>query len=70
VSAEQKTLEGLDEFVAARQMRPGSLEIEKLCLYGGIRRLLGAPPAIGRTITTRRNMFTQYLKHFHAIHVR
>ena len=40
-SAQEETLEAFDKFVTARQMRPGCLEVEKLCPCG-IARVLGA----------------------------
>src|SRR5262245_17303554 len=44
--AQQESLEAFDKFITARQMRPGSLKVEKLCLPCCIDRLLGAPLAV------------------------
>jgi hypothetical protein len=60
---QQETLEAFDKFITACQMRPGSLEVEKLCLPCGIGRVLGAPPAVGRAVITLRDMLAQFLKH-------
>ena len=49
---QEETLEAFDKFVTARQMRPGSLEVEKLCLPCGIARVLGAPLAVRCAIIT------------------
>jgi len=56
--AQEETLEAFDKFVTARQMRPGSLEVEKLSLPCGIARVLGAPLAVRCTIITIGDMPT------------
>jgi len=56
--AQEETLEAFDKFVTARQMRPGSLEVEKLSLPCGIARVLGAPLAVRCAIITIGDMPT------------
>jgi len=56
--AQEETLEAFDKFVTARQMRPGSLEVEKLCLPCGIARVLSAPLAVRCAIITIGDMPT------------
>jgi hypothetical protein len=56
--AQEETLEAFDKFVTARQMRPGSLEVEKLCLPCGLARVLGAPLAVRCAIITLGDMLT------------
>ena len=58
--AQEETLEAFDKFVTARQMRPGSLKVEKLgllipCCIDG---LLGAPLAVRCAIITIGDMPT------------
>ena len=63
VRGQQETLEAFDKFIAAGQMRPASLKIEKLCFHFGVGCLIGAPLAVGCAVMTRGDMLAKFLKH-------
>ena len=60
---QQEALEAFDKFVTARQMRPGSVEVEKLRLDCAIARLLGAPLAVRGAVVTLCDLVAQPLNH-------
>ena len=65
---QQEPLKAFDKFITARQVRPGSLHVEQVCLPCGIARVLGALRAVRCALVTLCDMPGQPLKHLHAYH--
>src|SRR5262245_11192820 len=65
--AEHEALEAFDELVAAGQVGPAGLHVQQIGLHRGVRRLLGAPAAVGRVVDAGSDMVAELLKHLLAL---